>query len=261
MIIKVLCENTAKSEAFACEHGLSLYIEANGRRLLFDMGQTDVFLRNAKTMAVDLEDVDTAILSHGHYDHSGGMGLFLSENDRASVYMSGYAFGEHYNAEDKFIGVDKSLEGNERLKLIFDKTLLGDGLTLYTAKDTCLRYPSQPYGLSRLYDDGQKLPDDFRHEIYLLIEEDGKRVLISGCSHRGVVGLAEFFKPGVLVGGFHFMKLSPESDELARAGEKLIALDTRYYTGHCTGAEQFLTLKGIMGERLNYIASGDSIEI
>lgn len=260
MIIKVLCENTAKSEAFACEHGLSLYIETNGRRLLFDMGQTDVFFKNAKTMSVNLADVDTAILSHGHYDHSGGMGLFLKENDKASVYMSGYAFGEHYNAEDKFIGVDKSLKGNERLKAVFEKTSLGDGLTLYTAKDTCLSYPPKPYGLSRLEGD-KKLPDDFRHEIYLLIEESGKRVLISGCSHRGVVGLAEFFKPDVLVGGFHFMKLSPQSEELYEAGQKLCALDTRYYTGHCTGAEQFETLKAVMDKKLYYISSGDVVTI
>ncbi len=260
MLIKVLCENTARSSEFACEHGLSLYIEANGRRLLFDMGQTDVFYKNARVLGVDLSKVDTAVLSHGHYDHSGGMGLFLRENDKASVYMSEFAFGEHYNAEDKFIGVDKSLEASDRLVKIHEKTKLGDGLTLYAANDTKLAYPSVPYGLTRLTDSG-KIPDDFRHEVYLLIEENSRRILISGCSHRGVVGLSEYFKADVLVGGFHFMKLAPDSEELRASAQKLMTVKTSYYTGHCTEEAQYEVLEKIMGDRLCYIRSGDTLEI
>ena len=72
MIIKVLSENTAASDEFGCEHGLSLYVETGKHRLLFDTGASDLFAKNAARLGVELSAVDTAVLSHGHYDHGGG---------------------------------------------------------------------------------------------------------------------------------------------------------------------------------------------
>ena len=77
MKIVTLMEDTACAPGFACEHGLSFYIETDGRKLLFDMGQTDLFLQNATACGVDLSAVDTAFVSHGHYDHGGGLAAFL----------------------------------------------------------------------------------------------------------------------------------------------------------------------------------------
>ncbi len=76
MIIKMLAENTAASGEFACEHGLSLHIETKGHRLLFDVGASGLFLENARKMGVVISDVDTLVISHGHYDHGGGLGAF-----------------------------------------------------------------------------------------------------------------------------------------------------------------------------------------
>ena len=69
MKLFVLSENTAKNEAFAAEHGLSIYIEAQGKRILFDTGASSVFAENAQKLGVDLSKVDFVILSHGHNDH------------------------------------------------------------------------------------------------------------------------------------------------------------------------------------------------
>ena len=102
--------------------------------------------------------------------------------------------------------------------------------------------------------------DDFLHEQYLLIEEEGKRILISGCSHKGIFNIAEWFKPDVLIGGFHFMKLDPDAEEdagfLNKAAEILLRYDTTYYTCHCTGEMQYAFLKEKMGDRLQYAATG-----
>ena len=83
MRIVTLMEDTACAPEFAYEHGLSFYIEANSQKLLFDMGQTDLFLRNAQALGVPLDKVDAAFVSHGHYDHGGGLAAFLKVNDHA----------------------------------------------------------------------------------------------------------------------------------------------------------------------------------
>ena len=101
--------------------------------------------------------------------------------------------------------------------------------------------------------------DLFRHEQYLLIEENGKKVLISGCSHNGILNIMETMKPDVLVGGFHFMKKPVE--EVKIPADRLMEYDTKYFTCHCTGLEQFDYMKRIMGDRLNYLSAGNMIEI
>jgi 7,8-dihydropterin-6-yl-methyl-4-(beta-D-ribofuranosyl)aminobenzene 5'-phosphate synthase len=95
MRIKTLVENTSLSGEISSEHGLSLYVESNGRKLLFDMGKTDLFLENAKKLGVDLAEVDLAIVSHGHYDHGGGLSAFLRANRKAMVYIRKEAFERH----------------------------------------------------------------------------------------------------------------------------------------------------------------------
>ena len=109
-------------------------------------------------------------------------------------------------------------------------------------------------------ENGIRKPDDFRHEQYLLVEEAGKRILISGCSHKGILNIMEIFRPDILVGGFHFMNIT-EEDTLAEAARKLLAYDTVYYTGHCTGKAQYDCMKTVMGDRLHYIATGTVVEI
>ena len=101
MKITALVENTTKTEGFEAEHGLSLYIETNKHNIIFDMGQSDLFLKNAGKLGINLENVDIAILSHGHYDHSGGLGAFLELNKIAPVYLSEFAFEHHFNGSEK----------------------------------------------------------------------------------------------------------------------------------------------------------------
>ena len=257
MKITALAENTSCSEQIGLEHGLSLYIETAGHRILFDMGQTELFARNAELLGVDLADVDIAVLSHGHYDHGGGMKRFLELNGKAPVYISRRAFEPHYNKE-KYIGLDTSLAECERLVFTDDEYRIDEGLTLYSCNDRVKPYGFDSAGLSMLKD-GEKIPDDFRHEQYLLIEEDSKRVLISGCSHKGILNIVSWFKPDVLVGGFHFMKL-PIGGELARYAQELDRIPTEYYTCHCTGKEQFDAMQQHM-TRLHYLSAGESITI
>jgi len=259
MKIITLLENTACADGLIAEHGLSLYIEALGKRILFDMGQSDAFARNAEALGVDLAKVDLAILSHGHYDHGGGIKTFLAANDHAPVYLSRHAFGRYYNGTEKYIGLDPALKNSGRLVFADDVLALAPGLSLHGCREKTPVVPVNPYGLNELTDEGFA-PDHFLHEQVLLIEADGQRVLISGCAHRGVVNYAQWFQPDVLIGGFHLKKVTDEAALLSIA-DALLAFPTIYYTGHCTGDAQYAALKARMGDRLHAIRAGCITEL
>lgn len=259
MIIKTLIENTTCRDDLAAEHGLSLYIETVAHKILFDMGQSGAFADNAAKMGVALSSIDMAVLSHGHYDHGGGLHTFLSLNGHAPVYVSEYAFGEHYNGTEKYIGLADSLKSNPRLFPVGAECRIGEGLTIFSCNARKLVAPIHPFGLTRRVG-GRFLPEEFLHEQYLLIEENGKRVLVSGCSHKGILNIAAWFAPDVLVGGFHLMKETSEA-ALADTADALLAYPAQYYTGHCTGDAQLTALKARMGDRLGALTTGGVITI
>lgn len=225
--ITALVENTSADPRLGAEHGLSLYIETGAHHILFDMGQTALYAANARALGVDLAGVDLAVLSHGHYDHGGGLAHFLAANPGAPVYLSRYAFEPHYHGSTKNIGLEPALAQNLRLRFTGETTPLGDGLTLYACNARPRRHDLGSFGLTTVRD-GAFVAEDFRHEQYLLIEQAGKRVLISGCFHKGILDLVEWFRPDVLVGGFHFSKL-PLDETLAGYARALDHSGTVFY--------------------------------
>ena len=244
-----MMENNALP-GFLAEHGLSLYIETGDTRILFDMGQSEAFAQNADALGIDLGKVDFAVISHGHYDHGGGLEAFFRRNPHAPVYASPYLLEGHYNRQGKNIGLNPALGNNPRLR--FEDLTGKPGIDLCTLNLP----PEENDGMFLL---GGK-PEDFRHEQYLRIREEGKTVLISGCSHKGIVQIAQTFRPDVLVGGFHLMR-TEDPAILRQTARKLLTLPTRYATGHCTGTKQFEIMKAIMADRLDYWPAGTVKEL
>lgn len=260
MKLSVLIENTAVRGELYAEHGLSLFLETPRHKILFDAGQTDGFLRNAAMMGIDVGSADCAVLSHGHYDHGGGMPYFLEANTTAPLYIRRDAFCDAYSGGGKYIGVEKGLADHPRVVKTADSFIIDSELSLYSCNDRTRRFPSFGRGLTRMIR-GELRADDFTHEQYLLIKEGERRILISGCSHKGIENIMEWMKPDALIGGFHFMDIDSGGEELARAAQTLEAYNTEYYTCHCTGAEQYAFLKERLGKKLHYIAGGDVLEI
>lgn len=256
MRIVTLMENTTMDPELTAEHGLSLYIETQGKQILFDAGASGAFADNAEKLGVDLTKIDVAVLSHGHSDHSGGLLRFLQCNDHAPIYASEFAFDGQCNAAGEYIGPDPALQG--RLHFCGEKLELTDGIILECPRGSFGKIPLDTAGLQRR-EKGILRPDDFRHEQYLLIREGEKSVLFSGCSHRGVINITEYYRPDILVGGFHYMKRDPDS--LMPEAQALLALPAVYYTGHCTGLAQYDFLKEQMGQRLHYLPTGSSLEL
>lgn len=283
MKITVLTENTISknlsptlSEKLKAEHGLSLFIETKNHKILFDMGQTNLFLENAKNLNINLEKVDFAVLSHGHYDHGGlfsetevfGIPAFLKINKIAPIYINENAFSDNFNATKKYIGLDKNLLENpdfmQRVIFVSDEKEIAPNIKLFSCNKNEKLISTNTDGLTQLKD-GIFIPEDFSHEHYLLIEENHKKILISGCSHKGILNIVNWFKPDILVGGFHLKSLDIENQgdikTLENLGKKLASYNTTFYTCHCTGESQFDVLKSVTKEKLFYLGTGDSLDL
>lgn len=255
-------ENTTKDPSLLAEHGLSLYLETGEYRILFDMGQTDGFVTNARRLGVDLSRVDLAVLSHGHYDHGGGLSAFLQVNQTAPVYIHRTAFGGYYNRQGEYIGLDAGHQTHQRVVLTAGEREIAPGVRLFDGNHLLRTYGTESNGLTKQIGD-VRVADDFVHEQYLVIEEQDKRILVSGCSHKGILNLVEWVRPTVMVGGFHFMKLDPmvaaDRQVLDQSVSLLKTEGCRYYTCHCTGQAPYEYCQRQMGEMLTYICVGDQL--
>lgn len=159
MRVTVLMENSTPSSRLAARHGLSLWLELDdGRRVLFDMGPNDGFLANARSLGVDVTEADLAVVSHGHYDHGGGLGAFLAACGDAGrdvpVYVRGHAFEEHVSGTPErhhAIGLDPALATDPRVRPTGERCDLGGGLALFS---TARRVASAGYNQGKSFPGG-----------------------------------------------------------------------------------------------------------
>ncbi|MCR4791284.1 MAG: MBL fold metallo-hydrolase [Lachnospiraceae bacterium] len=276
-IINVI-ENTVGRSGCAFAHGLSFYAETAKHRMLIDLGPSEESIENAGKLGIDLGGIDTVILSHGHYDHSGGILAFSQINPRADIYMQKTAVMDYYadDGEDaaggryRYIGIDKRICDLEQVMLVDGDLVIDDELELFTVKEEKYEIPFTNRRL--LLKTGEHFErDDFRHEHYLVIHEGGKNVLISGCAHKGIPNIMDAYTekygsaPDVVISGFHLMKKTPYSDrqlgEIKEIAHKLKEYPTGFVTCHCTGIEAYEIMKEIMGDKLEYVHSGEEILI
>lgn len=268
MNVKVLVENTSLSPAYRCEHGLSLYIKTRNHRILFDMGQSSLFLENAEGMDADIGAVDMAILSHGHYDHGGGIETFLKHNTRANLYVHADAFQPHYAKREDGriddIGLDLAAAANPRVQTSRHMLRLDDEICVFSGVVPHRLFPPANRVLLRKSSDYE--PDDFTHEQNLIVTEDGEDVLFTGCAHNGIVNIIEAARslqgraPRAVVGGFHlFLEENASDGDTAFAvqvADALSAYDAVYYTGHCTGEGGCRLLREKLGRRVFRLSTG-----
>jgi 7,8-dihydropterin-6-yl-methyl-4-(beta-D-ribofuranosyl)aminobenzene 5'-phosphate synthase len=284
MKVIVLVETMACGTELKGQFGLSFYIENNGLKILFDCGADGLFLENAEKLGVDIAAVDYLIISHGHYDHGGGLAHFLKVNDKAKIIVSKYAFNDYYFemlSVEKYVGLDKTLENNERIIFTDQDLMLGETVKKYIGLNKALKdneriifvdheltlgenmilfsditggkYLSSESKILKK-ENGKLVPDDFKHEQCLIIDD----ILFAGCAHTGIVNIYEKAK-GIrdikhIFGGFHLSnpvtkKMEDKTLIESIAGE-FKNENVKMYTGHCTGPDAFKILQSILGDKI-----------
>jgi len=262
------------------EFGLSVHVECDETRILFDTGASGAFLHNAKAMDIDISDVDVAVISHYHFDHGGGLEHFFEVNTRATVYLrQSPPVGRWFKALaviKRPIGIDLDLLDRfaDRIEIISEMRLVAPGVYLLTAIGSAHR---RPRGNSRLFEEsnGGLIPDDFDHELMMVVHENDGMVVFSGCSHHGILNIidaaaAQFPRVPIkaVFGGFHLIGLpfynsmAASRSEVREIGRQIMEkVQGPVYSGHCTGAKAFGVLEGVMGERLHRFQTGSIVEV
>lgn len=273
----ILSENKTYREGIGAEHGLALYLETDEGTILYDAGSSDLFIRNAKKMKVDLQKVDFVVISHGHYDHTGGVPAFTKENWKAPIYVHEDAFRTFYGTEDGKL--DEEPCGirwrPEEQRAISTRIFKTSGITWLTPNLVISGTIPKHEGFVEtetfyyLDDNGAMQKDEMTHEQFLAIyDQTSKGVhVFSGCSHSGILSAILYAKtlfPGkqilTVTGGFHlYHTTAAERKPLINllAGEPLKYLVPL----HCTGMGAISDLMVALGDRCLPLGVGDAVQL
>lgn len=274
MKITVLSENTSPSKDLGTEHGLSLFVEAAGRSFLFDTGASSLFFENAKKLGLDIKKAEFAVISHGHYDHGGGLQTFINHCPDTKIFIRKEAFGNYYShektGEEKYIGINKALMDAPGIVFTPKRMEIFPNFELFSGVRGSLFNPSGNEEL--LMDrDGALSPDIFDHEQNLIVTEGGLTYLFAGCAHRGIANIMEQYYrlkkdyPDYVIGGFHLYSKSKDESEapqkVKQLTEYLISKKSKYLTCHCTGLNSYETMKESLADRIGYLSVGTRLEL
>jgi 7,8-dihydropterin-6-yl-methyl-4-(beta-D-ribofuranosyl)aminobenzene 5'-phosphate synthase len=245
--ITVLMENSALHAGLAAEHGLSLHLAGAGAPVVFDTGQSDACVRNAAVLGVDLAAVRQVALSHGHYDHSGGLPAVLAAAPAARVLCHPGALARRYSVSDPAAPRENGMPAASRACLVangfvgVDQPCRLDGplhLTGPVPRENDFEDTGGPFFL----DPAGTIPDPIDDDQALWFVASQGLVIVLGCAHAGVVNtinhcrrLAGTDRVHALIGGLHLVNAKAQRMEQTIGFLRGVAPDI-LAAGHCTGA-------------------------
>lgn len=276
MRITVLVENTGPSE-LKIEHGLSLYIEFNDKKYLLDAGPSDSFFKNAHALSIDLDRVDKAVLSHGHYDHGDGFMVFLNQYKDKVVYGAKNIFDDYYSGSGgsvHYIGLSSKLKQmKNRFNTISKDTKIDEKIYLILDDVSNTKEIGVQKKLYKKVDDVLQ-PDNFDHELSLVFDTPKGLVICNSCSHAGLESIVDNIKKRLnkpvyaYVGGLHMKSTKNHIETSSFTEEQIqnlcifIKKNIQYVlTGHCTGNVSYDLLKKYLKDRIDFLTTGKTIEI
>lgn len=279
MNVITLIENSKGKKGLTNEWGLSIHVEANGYRVLLDTGMSSAFVENAEKLKVDLSKVDLAVLSHGHFDHGGGLAAFFSANRTAPLYLRTSADGDIYGKSlfrKVYAGLDRTLlKANQtRLRWVAEDTEIAPGVHVLTSIPDTEPRPNTERKLLVKTERGFA-PDTFKHELALVVKEEDGMSIITGCGHLGILNMVLAAKrkfpetpTKAVLGGFHMIGNSIRGGLAMRPFEmKALALRLKEFgcqrviSGHCTGRKASAVLRNEFKEGYSQLSTGTTFEV
>lgn len=261
--ITVLADNSVHAPDLIAEHGFSLLVEAGGRRILFDTGQGRALSENARALGLPLDGLDAVVISHGHYDHTGGLTAVLDAGNPPAVYLHPAALEAKYSRRKqpphRYIGIPeaarRALNGSgARLAPTRSATTVAPGIWC-TGQ---IRHPApaaQPES-GFFLDPGCTVPDPLADDQALVIETGRGIVVLAGCAHAGLIETLDHVarlsgRDEILavIGGFHLFQGSAGAWEAA--GDALERRQVEIIGPcHCTGLGAYAYLRGRFASRV-----------
>ncbi len=272
--ITAIVENTAGTFDAAGEWGLALWIEADKHRILSDTGQGFTLLQNARLLGKDVAEAEAMVISHGHFDHTGGIAAAVDAGFRGKVYVHPAAFSGNYQREktppNRHIGIAPASEramrsGSVGVVETERPTEIGPGMIVTGAIPRRNAYEdvADPFFL----DENCTQPDPLIDDQALLIEIPKGWAVITGCGHSGLINTLTYAKDLIgnapivaVIGGLHLFRATAErikatTENLRSFGVELIA------PCHCTGFDATGALQQQFGSRVVALRAGLTVRV
>ncbi|PKO99567.1 MAG: hypothetical protein CVU13_05695 [Bacteroidetes bacterium HGW-Bacteroidetes-8] len=266
MKIITLTDNVVTRRGLLAEHGLSIYLEVDNKRVLFDTGQSSVFHKNAIELGVDISLVDSLVISHGHYDHTGGVSTFLDVNRSSKIYAKREAFLPKYRGK-RYIGTDPGLIIPED-RIVYTSDIFKISDSLFIVSGPALSKNESTRNSEGFHSEEQSvlITDPFLDEQYLVYQSEEGLTIVTGCSHLGIINIVQqatalFSMPVTsIIGGFHTSEM--ETEELKKIAVFLSGVSPlRVGVCHCTGLDAYCYFKKELTCNIFYNYCGKIINI